>query len=79
MKTIVVYDSTYGNTERIARCVAEVLAARVPMQVLPVAEANGLDLQAGDLFVVGCPTQGHTATPAVRLWLKHFRTALSRE
>jgi flavodoxin len=73
MKTIVVYDSTYGNTERIARCVAEVLAARVPTQVLPVAEADGLDLQAGDILVVGCPTQGHTATPAVRLWLKHFQ------
>lgn len=73
MKTIVVYDSTYGNTERIARLVAEVLGARVPTQVMPVAEANGLDFQAGDLLVVGCPTQGHTATPAMQMWLKRFQ------
>ncbi len=73
MKTIVVYDSTYGNTEQIARCVAEVLGARVPAQVMGVAQADRLDLQAGDLLVVGCPTQGHTTTPAMRAWLKRFQ------
>ncbi len=75
MKIMVVYDSTYGNTERLVRLVGEVVGARVPTQVMPVSEANGLDLQAGDLLVVGCPTQGHTATPAMRMWLKHFQRA----
>jgi flavodoxin len=73
MKTIVVYDSTYGNTQRIAHLVAEVVGARVPTQVMPVAEASELDLQAGDLLVVGCPTQGHTATSAMQMWLKRFQ------
>lgn len=73
MKSVVVYDSTYGNTERLARLVAEVLGARVPTQVMPVADASELHLQAGDLLVVGCPTQGHTATSAMQMWLKRFQ------
>jgi flavodoxin len=72
MKAVVVYDSTYGNTEMIAHIVAGILGAHGPVQIMPVAEASALTLEAGDVLVVGCPTQGHTATPAMREWLKHF-------
>lgn len=73
MKALVVYDSTYGNTEIIARSIAGVLEARFPAQAVPVAVAGMSGLQAGDLLIVGCPTQVHTVTPALRTWLKGFQ------
>lgn len=72
MKAVVVYDSTYGNTEILAGSIGRVLQAHLSAQVIPVAVADRLDLQAGDVLVVGCPTQVHSATPALRAWLKGF-------
>ncbi len=72
MKTVVVYDSTYGNTEILARSIGRVLQAHLTALVIPVAVADRLDVQAGDVLIVGCPTQIHSATPALRAWLKGF-------
>lgn len=63
MKTLVVYDSTYGNTERIARAVAGAIdgaAVRRP------ADVEVSDLSGIDLLVVGSPTQGGRPTKAIQ-------------
>jgi flavodoxin len=64
MRTLVVYDSLYGNTEKIARAIAEAISGEV--EVIRVGEANPSDLASFDLFVIGSPTQGGRATQAVR-------------
>jgi flavorubredoxin len=73
MQTVVIYDSTYGNTETIARCIARVLEECGPAQAVSVAEADKLDLQPGGLLVVGCPTQAHMVTSDMHAVLKHFQ------
>jgi flavodoxin I len=64
MKTLVVYDSTYGNTESIARTIGEVIAGEV--QVLRVDQVKRDDWQAADLLIIGSPTHGALPTEAVQ-------------
>lgn len=56
MKTVVVYDSLYGNTEIIARAVGDAIPGEVP--VLRVEQVNAGDLQDVDLLIIGSPTHG---------------------
>jgi flavodoxin I len=67
MKALVIYDSVYGNTEKIARVIGEAIAGEV--RVLRAGEANPSDLGSIDLLIVGAPTQGGRATPAVNQFL----------
>jgi flavodoxin len=69
MKALVVYDSVHGNTEKIARAVAEALAPSGKARVLRAGEAQPSDLNAIDLLVVGSPTLGGRPTPAVQEFL----------
>ncbi len=64
MKVLVVYDSVYGNTERIAKAIGGAITGEV--RVLRVDEANPSELRTIDLFILGSPTQGGRPTPAIR-------------
>ena len=72
MKALVVYDSKFGNTERIARAIAETLGAGEPVRVLTASSATEQDLVGIDLLAVGGPTQAHGASPALRAFLDHL-------
>ncbi len=63
MKTLVVYDSLHGNTEKIARAIGGAVSGEV--EVLRVSEAAPARLKPYDLLVVGSPTQNQTATAAI--------------
>ena len=67
MKTLVVYDSVYGNTEKIARAIG--LAIKDGVRVLRAREVNPSELKTIDLFIAGSPTQGGRATPAIQEFL----------
>jgi hypothetical protein len=56
MKALVVYESMWGNTEKVARAVAGGLQAWCPVEVRDVAAAGPGDLDGVDLLVVGGPT-----------------------
>lgn len=64
MNTLVIYDSQYGNTERIAQAIANTLREFGQAQAIHVAQAHPLELQGVDLLIVGCPTQRWRPTPA---------------
>jgi len=69
MKVLVVYDSVYGNTEKIAGAIARALASSGEVKVLRASEVNQSDLKPVDLLVVGSPTQGGRQTPAIKEFL----------
>jgi len=69
MNALVVYDSQFGNTERIAQAIAGALSARGQARAVRVNPALPVDLQGVELLLVGSPTQGWKATPAVVSWL----------
>jgi len=67
MKVLIVYDSVYGNTEKIAKAIGGAIIGEV--KVLRVNEANPSELETIGLLVVGSPTQGGRPTPAIRTLL----------
>ena len=66
MKTLIVYDSVYGNTEKIARAIAEAITPSGEVKVLRAGEANPSELESTDLLIVGSPTHGGRPTPAIQ-------------
>jgi flavodoxin len=69
MKSIVLYDSVYGNTETIARSIAKGLGGAERVSVLSVAKARTADLKAIDLLVVGSPTLGGRPSTGMQAFL----------
>lgn len=63
MKALIVYDSTYGNTEKIAKAIGAALTGEV--KVLRAGEGNPAELNAFDLLVIGSPTYGGRPMPSV--------------
>lgn len=60
MRTVVVYESMFGNSHRVAEIVGHGLRPAGAVDVVPVSAAT-VDLVAGaDLLVVGGPTHVHT-------------------
>jgi hypothetical protein len=59
VNAIVVYESMFGNTHRIAEAVAEGLGENAQVSVHPVSEAVPAVLAGADLLVVGGPTHVH--------------------
>jgi flavodoxin I len=64
MNTLVVYDSVYGNTEKIARAIGENLSGEV--RVIRVGDVDVSALKSLDLLFVGSPTHGGRPSPATR-------------
>ena len=67
MKTLIVYDSVYGNTEKIAEAIGGAITGEV--KVVRVGEVNSSELKTIDLLIIGSPTQGGRPTPAIRGFL----------
>jgi flavodoxin len=63
---LVVYDSVFGNTEKIARAVAESAGA----EAVKVDAAEPEALQGVTLLIVGSPTRAFRPTPAISRFVK---------
>ncbi len=68
MKTLVVYDSVHGNTEKIARAIGDAITGEV--RVLRVGEVSSSELETFDLLIVGSPTHGGRPTQAIQDFIK---------
>jgi flavodoxin I len=66
MKSLVIYTTMYGNTEKIARAIGKEIGAGV----LSVQEASPDKLTGVELLVVSSPTQAFNMLPAMKTWLK---------
>ena len=64
MKTLVVYDSVHGNTEKIAQAIGEAIPGEV--EVLRVGQVKPGDCETVDLVIIGSPTHGGRPTEAMQ-------------
>jgi flavodoxin len=69
MNVLIVYDSQFGNTERIARAIAARLGSA---QLLRVEAAGARDLTTCDLLIAAGPTQRQKASPAMQAWIERL-------
>lgn len=67
MKVLIIYDSLYGNTEKIAKAMGEAVGAEA--KVAKVGEVKPEDIAASNLLIVGSPTQGGRTSPAMKTFL----------
>ncbi len=74
MRALVVYDSLYGNTEKIAEAIGGAITGG-EVSVLRAGEVGPPELENISLLVVGAPTQGGRATPAIRDFLDRVSKA----
>jgi flavodoxin len=75
MNTLVVYDSQYGNTERIAQIIAGALRAFGQARAVHVDLGQQVSFQEVDLLIVGSPTQGFRQTLAIESFLEKVSPA----
>ena len=61
LKASIIYDSVYGNTDKIAKAIGGAITGEV--KVLRVIELNPSELETINLFIVGSPTQGGRPSP----------------
>ena len=76
MKILILYDTKYGNTEKVARKIGDSLTGEV--RVLNVHEASLADLKSIDLLIVGSPTQGGKPTPLLQEFVDNIPESLIR-
>ncbi|HEX9935227.1 MAG TPA: flavodoxin domain-containing protein, partial [bacterium] len=70
MKTLIIYDSVYGNTEKIARAISKDLGSHKDVSILRAGDVKPEDLTGLNLLIVGSPTQGFRPTAAINNLLK---------
>lgn len=70
MKAMVVYDSAYGNTEKIAQAIGNALGSREDVQVVRVGDIRPEQLAGVTLLIAGSPTQKFSPTGATTGFLK---------
>ncbi len=75
MKTFVIYDSVFGNTEKIAQVIGTTLGPNKEVLIKRVTEVSNEDLQGLDLLLVGSPTRGFRPTEAMIAFLKNLPAA----
>jgi flavodoxin len=79
MNALVVYDSHYGNTERIAQAIADTLCMYGPTTAIRLDPVHPVPLQGVDLLVIGCPTQGFRPTPVIISLLDRISPAAQKD
>jgi flavodoxin len=72
MKCLVIYDSIFGNTEKVARAIGNALESISEVEIVSVNSVNSIDTQNLDLLIVGSPTRGFRPTKPVTMMLRQF-------
>jgi len=70
MKTIILYESFFGNTRLIAEAIGKSLDYDNDVQVLNVSEVIWNNIPKTELLIVGSATRGFRPCPATKLFLK---------
>jgi flavodoxin len=67
MRSLIVYESMFGNTEHVARAIAAGISKHMEVELVPVTDASVHASGAYDLVVVGGPTHAFSMSrPSTR-------------
>lgn len=72
MNTLIIYDSTFGNTAQVAQAMADKLGEHGTVRIALADEAGLSEMEEIDLLIVGGPTQRHGVSPAIRNLLERL-------
>ena len=69
MKALIIYDSVFGNTEKIAQAISSSLGSKENVETLRVSEVRPEKLIGLELLIVGSPTRVFKPTKAIMNFL----------
>jgi flavodoxin len=69
MKALIVYDSFFGNTEKIAQAIGNALGSPPDVEVIRVSEVKPEQLSGLHWLIVGSPTRGFRPSPLTQSFL----------
>ena len=72
MRALVIYDSIYGNTEKIAQAIASVLGERAAVDLAKVGQDEPVDWSEFELVVMGGPIHRVNLSAAMKALLKEI-------
>ncbi|MBN1949750.1 MAG: flavodoxin domain-containing protein [Bacteroidales bacterium] len=72
MKTLIIYDSVFGNTSKIAHAIFQGIPDNANVRCVHVSAVSPQMLHKTDLLIVGSPTRGFRPTPAIAAFLKNI-------
>ncbi len=75
MRAFIVYDSVYGNTEKISEAIAEALGPHGNVRLLRAGDVEMPELSPGDLLIAGCPTHAGRPTQSMQVFLDRIPEA----
>ncbi len=79
MQIVVIHDTKFGNTVKIAEAVGRGVGTLADVRVMSIAEAVGVDqtfAERPDLLFLGGPTQKRAPSPALRAFIDALPTSL---
>ena len=72
MKALIVYDSVYGHTEKIAQAIGKGLTNKYEYRVTKGTNVEKNQLEELNLLIIGTPTHGGRWTEVIRDFLKEI-------
>ncbi|MCK5146865.1 flavodoxin family protein [bacterium] len=69
MKIFIVFDSFFGNTEKVARAMGEALGQKDQVELQRVADVQPSQLKDFDLLIVGSPTRAFSPSPGIKQFI----------
>jgi flavodoxin len=69
MAALVIYDSFFGNTEKVAQAIGGAAGAPGEARVIRVGDARPEQLAGVSLLIVGSPTRAFRPSPAIKAFL----------
>jgi flavodoxin len=69
MKALVIYDSVFGNTEKIAHQISEAVKGNLEVRLVNVSAIIPEQLRGMDLLIMGSPTRGFAASDNMKEFL----------
>jgi len=70
MKALVIYESFFGNTEKVAQAIGDALRNLMEVEVCRVSEVKPEQLKEINLLIVGSPTRGFMPSPGIKSFIK---------
>jgi flavodoxin len=75
LKSLVLYETQYGNTKQVAEAIGGELQADGPVRVAPIGDFTPSFLEGVDLLLLGGPTQAHGVTQSMSRFLRNLEVS----
>lgn len=72
MNALIIYDSKFGNTEKIAETIAEKLSSYGQAKTVLADKADPQELNDTEILIIGSPTQAWRPTEPVQSFIKNI-------